>query len=135
MAYKKKDIYDAAVKAIDNNNLFYFSDIIAWIPCDKTTFYRFFKPESNQYNALKEQLDRNKVVTKSAIRKKLFKSNRSGELLALYRLICTPEERQLLNQQYLEITGKGGKDLFKSKSDSELDSEINELQKKINSSE
>ena len=51
-------------------------------------------------------LEDNKIKTKSAIRAKLFKSQKAAELLALYRLICTPEEHRLLNQQYIEQTVK-----------------------------
>ena len=47
-------------------------------------------------------LDHNKIKTKSSIRAKLYKSEKAAELLALYRLIATPEEHRLLNQQYIE---------------------------------
>ena len=33
---------------------------------------------------------------------KLYKGDKAAELLALYRLICTPEERQNLNQSYID---------------------------------
>lgn len=107
MAYDKTKIYEQAQKAIKDNNLFFIEDIVAWLPCDKTTFYRFFEVESNEYNTIKDLLNQNKVKTKSAIRAKLFKSEKAAELLALYRLICTPEEHQLLNQQYIDHTTKG----------------------------
>ena len=61
MAYKKKEIYESAKKAIKENNLFFIEDIVAWLPCDKTTFYRFFRPESNEYNNLRTLLDINKT--------------------------------------------------------------------------
>jgi hypothetical protein len=112
MAYKKKEIFNQALEAITKNNLFFIEDIVAFIPCDKTTFYRFFAPDSNEYNILKNELEQNKIKTKSSIRAKLYKSDKAGELLALYRLICTTEEHRLLNQQYTELTGKGGKDLI-----------------------
>ena len=105
MAYDRKKIYEQAQKAIKDNNLFFVEDIVAWLPCDKTTFYRFFEVESNEYNTLKALLDENKTKPKSAIRAKLFKSQKAAELLALYRLICTKEEHQLLNQQYIEHAG------------------------------
>lgn len=110
MAYKKKEIFEQAREAVEKNNLFFIEDIVAFIPCDKTTFYRFFPPESNEYNALKAALETNRIRTKSSIRAKLYTSSKAAELLALYRLICTPEERKLLNQQYVELTGKDGKD-------------------------
>lgn len=109
MAYDRKKIYNQAIDAIKENNLFFIEDIIAFIPCNKDTFYRFFPKDSDEYDTLKRLLDDNKVRTKSSIRAKLFKSQKAAELLALYRLICTPEEHQKLNQQYIDHTSKGEK--------------------------
>jgi len=109
MAYDRKKIYNQAIDAIKENNLFFIEDIIAFIPCNKDTFYRFFPKGSDEYDTLKRLLEDNKVRTKSSIRAKLFKSQKAAELLALYRLICTPEEHQKLNQQYIDHTSKGEK--------------------------
>lgn len=105
MAHDRNKIYEQAQKAIKENNLFFIEDIIAFIPCSKFYFYDAFPVDSNEYNTLKGLLEENKTKTKSAIRAKLFKSQKAAELLALYRLICTKEEHQLLNQQYIEHTG------------------------------
>ena len=102
MAYNKKEIFEQAKTAINDNNLFFIDDIVAWLPISKPTLYEFFPLESNELNILKRMLNINKVRTKSAIRAKLFKGQKAAELLALYRLICTPEERKALNQQYIE---------------------------------
>ena len=102
MAYNKKEIFEQAKTAIKENNLFFIDDIVAWLPISKPTLYEFFPLESNELNILKRMLNINKVRTKSAIRAKLFKGQKAAELLALYRLICTPEERKALNQQYIE---------------------------------
>ncbi len=109
MAYDRKKIFEQAKTAIKENNLFFIEDIIAFIPCNKDTFYRFFPKGSDEYDTLKRLLEDNKVRTKSSIRAKLFKSQKAAELLALYRLICTPEEHQKLNQQYIDHTSKGEK--------------------------
>lgn len=109
MAHNKAQIYEQAQAAIKKNNLFFIEDIIAFIPCSKFYFYDAFPIDSNEYNNLKSLLEENKVKTKSAIRSKLFKSNKAAELLALYRLICTKEEHQLLNQQYIDHTSGGEK--------------------------
>ena len=107
MAYNQKEIYNQCEEAIKKNNLFFIEDIVAFIPCDKTTFYRFFPVDCNEYNTLKGLLDENKVKTKSAIRSKLFKGNKASELLALYKLICTDEERDALSMQKIDHTSKG----------------------------
>lgn len=104
--YNKKDLFEQAKRAIKENNLFFFSDIIAFLPCHTDTFYQYFRPKSKEHSELRSMLENNKIKTKSAIRAKLFKSQKAAELLALYRLICTPEEHRLLNQQYIEQTIK-----------------------------
>jgi adenylate kinase family enzyme len=104
MAYDKNKIYEQAEEAIKKNNLFFVEDIVAFLPCSKPTFYDFFPKNSNELNTLKDLLEDNKIKTKSSIRAKLWKSNRASELLALYRLIATPEEHQKLNQSYVEQT-------------------------------
>jgi ATP phosphoribosyltransferase regulatory subunit HisZ len=107
MAYNRDKIYEQAEEAIKKHNLFFIEDIVAFIPCNKDTFYRFFPTDSDEYDKLREFLDDNKVKTKSSIRAKLWKSNKASELLALYRLIATPEEHQKLNQSYVDHTTKG----------------------------
>ena len=107
MAYDRAKIYEQAQKAIKENNLFFIEDVVAWLPIAKKTFYEFFPVESDECNTLKDLLEENKVTTKSEIRKKLFKSEKAAELLALYRLVCTNEEHRKLNQQYIDHTSKG----------------------------
>lgn len=102
MAYDKNKLFKQAEQAIKNNNLFFIEDIVAFIPCNKDTFYRYFPVISDEYVNLRNLLEENKVKTKSSIRAKLYKSSKAAELLSLYRLICTKEERQKLNQQYIE---------------------------------
>ena len=115
MAHNKEKIYQQAIEAVEKHNLFFIEDVVAFIPCDKTTFYRFYPVDSNEYNTIKDLLEQNKIRTKSAIRAKLFKGEKASELLALYRLICTPEEHRLLNQQYIEnkVTVKNNDHDFK----------------------
>jgi hypothetical protein len=129
--YQPQDLYNQAVIAIRDNNLFFIEDIVAWLPCDKTTFYRLFPvelpedvteysedqkkfiiideegKECNGYNSLKALLDNNKIVTKSSIRAKLYKGSKAPELIALYKLICTDEERRSLSMQAIDHTSRG----------------------------
>jgi len=104
--YDKKELILTAKKVIKENNLFFIEDIVAWLPCSKTTFYEYFPADSDEMNDFKAMLDENKIKTKSAIRAKLFRSDKAGELLALYRLICDSDERRMLNQQYIEMEAK-----------------------------
>ena len=109
MAYDKKKIYKQAEEAITKNNLFFIEDIVAFLPISKKTYYEYFPLESNESNTLKELLEANKVKTKSSIRAKLYKSGKSSELIPLYRLIGTLEEKRALNQSYVDHTTDGEK--------------------------
>lgn len=109
MAYDKTKLYDQAKEAIEKNNLFFIEDIVAFIPCGRSWFYENFKDGTDEMDTLKEMLEQNKIKTKSGIRAKLWKSEKAAELLALYRLIATPEEHQKLNQSYIDHTSKGEK--------------------------
>lgn len=107
MAYDKEKIFKQAKEQIKENNLFFVQDIVAFVPCSRSTFYELFPDGSDELDTFKELLESNKVVTKSSIRAKLWKSNKAAELLALYRLIATTEEHQKLNQSYIDHTSKG----------------------------
>src|SRR5690554_1056646 len=107
MAYDKKKLFKQATEAIEKNNLFFIEDVAAFIPCNKSTLYKHFPVDSDELNALKELLEQNKIKTKSSIRAKLYKSAKAAELLALYRLIATPDEHRRLNQSYVDHTTKG----------------------------
>jgi len=109
MAYDKAKLYEQAKEAIEKNNLFFIEDIVAFIPCGRSWFYENFKDGTDEMDTLKEMLEQNKIKTKSGIRAKLWKSEKAAELLALYRLIATPEEHQKLNQSYIDHTSKGEK--------------------------
>lgn len=109
MGYDKAKLYEQAKEAIEKNNLFFIEDIVAFIPCGRSWFYENFKDGTDEMDTLKEMLEQNKIKTKSGIRAKLWKSEKAAELLALYRLIATPEEHQKLNQSYIDHTSKGEK--------------------------
>ncbi|CAA7196826.1 hypothetical protein [Chryseobacterium potabilaquae] len=109
MAYKKKEIFEKAKEVIPQYKLFFIEDIVSFLPCDKTTFYRFFPPECNEYNELKELLEKNRVELKVSMRSKWYTSNAPVLQMALMKLIATPEELQKLSQTYIDHSNKGGK--------------------------
>ncbi len=102
MAYNKEKIYKQAEEAIKSHNLFFIEDIVAFLPCNKDTFYRFFPTDSDEYDTLKELLETNKIDTKVKLRVKLANGTKAAEILALYKLIATDEERRALQMQYTE---------------------------------
>jgi len=107
MAYDKQKIFEQAKEMIVKHKLFFIEDIVAFLPCDKTTFYRFFEPESNEYNELKGLLETNRVELKVSMRSKWYKSNAPALQMALMKLIATPEELRKLSMNHTDLTTNG----------------------------
>ena len=95
MAYDRNKIFKQAQDVIREHNLFFIDDIVAWLPISKPTFYEFFPLEANELNELKKLLEDNKVRMKTSIRAKLYKG-KGADLIALYKMICTDEERKAI---------------------------------------
>lgn len=95
MAYDRNKIFKQAQDVVKEHNLFFIDDIVAWLPISKPTFYEFFPLESNELNELKKMLEDNKVRMKTSIRAKLYKG-KGTDLIALYKMICTDEERKAI---------------------------------------
>ena len=107
MAYDKNKIFEQAKEAIVKNKLFFIEDIVAFLPCDKTTFYRFFEVNCNEYNELKDLLETNRTELKVSMRSKWYKSNAPALQMALMKLICTDDERKMLSMTHTDVTTNG----------------------------
>lgn len=105
MAYNKIKIFEQSKFVIKKHRLFFIEDVVAYLPCSKPTFYEFFPPESNELNILKELLETNKIEIKVEIRQKLLKGEKAAELIALYKLICSDDERRALSMQEIKHSG------------------------------
>lgn len=106
MAYDTKELEKKAIEAIDKHNLFFIEDVVAYLPCSKTTFYAKGLHESNE---LMEKLETNRMHTKNALRKKWFASDNATLQMALMKIIASNEERQKLSQTYVDHTSGGDK--------------------------
>ena len=107
MAYDKQKIFEQAKEMIVKHKLFFVEDIVAFLPCNKTTYYEFFPTESNESNELKELLNKNRTELKVSMRSKWYKSNAPALQMALMKLICNDEERRMLSMQHNDITTNG----------------------------
>lgn len=111
MAYKTEDLLKTALKAIEKHRLFFIEDIIAFLPCHKSTFYEHFPNDSDNYKRMVDELEKNRIELKVSMRSKWYKSNAPALQMALMKLIATPEELRKLSVNYQEVdhTTKGEK--------------------------
>ena len=100
MAYDRKKIFEQAKEVIVKHKLFFIEDIVSFLPCDKTTFYRFFEPDSNEYNELKELLETNRVTLKVSMRSKWYQSESPALQMGLMKLLSNSEELRKLSMTH-----------------------------------
>jgi hypothetical protein len=106
--YNKEQLLKQAKQAIVKNNLYFVEDIVGYLPCTRSSFYRIFPSDSEEFLSLKESLEKNRIKAKTQIRHNLELNNTNPTAqLALYRMIATPEERAAINMQKMDITTNG----------------------------
>ena len=98
--YDRKKIFEQAKEVIEKHKLFFIEDIVSFLPISKPTFYDFFKTDSNEFNDIKDLLEKNRVEVKSAMRSKWFKSENPTLQVSLMKLICTDDERKKLSMTH-----------------------------------
>jgi AcrR family transcriptional regulator len=103
--YDRKKIFEQAKDVIVKNKLFFIEDIVAFLPCSKSTFYEHFPNESDLYKKLVELLETNRTELKVSMRSKWYKSNAPALQMALMKLLSTPEELRLLSMNTQSFEG------------------------------
>jgi hypothetical protein len=104
MAYDKKKIFEQAKEVIVKHKLFFFDDIIAFLPIASSTFYAWEMEKSEE---LKELLNQNRTELKVSMRSKWYKSNSPALQMALMKIIATPEELKKLSMHHSDVTTNG----------------------------
>lgn len=107
VVYDKAKMYRLCIRNIKVHQLLIITDVIGLLPCSHPTFYVMFPPGSSEFLEIKDLLNKNKIRVKADIRRKLKKSSKAAELLSLYRLAATSEERIALNQRFIDHTSNG----------------------------
>jgi hypothetical protein len=106
MAFNKEIIYKQALEVASHPSCYMIEDIIAGLPCGKTTFYDLFPNESDELNTLKEQLEQNKIKIKKDLRSKWYNGNNLTGQITLYKLLATKEEREAISMQQVNSSNE-----------------------------
>jgi hypothetical protein len=106
MAYDRVKLFEQAKKVTIENNLFFIDDIIAYLPCSKSSFYEFYPDGSDELDKLKELLEVNRTTIKVSLRKKWYDSDNATLQMGLMKLIANPEEHRRLSQTHQEHSGE-----------------------------
>jgi len=106
MAYNKDKLYNQAIDVATKEKCYFIEQVVSFMPCGKVTFYDYFPIDSNEMNAIKAILDKNKIEIKSAMYKKWFDSDNATLQLAFFKLIGDDNERKALSTNWNEHSGE-----------------------------
>jgi hypothetical protein len=99
MAYNYLELEKQSIEAIEKYKLFFFEDIIAYLPCSKETFYNHKLHESD---SIKSALTKVKTEIKVSMRSKWYKSDNPTLQMGLMKLIASPDELRQLSMTHVE---------------------------------
>ena len=107
MEWNTKKLLEKALEEIEkDDNILFIEDVVAACGVSKKTFYKYIVKDSEEYEKVWDAITDNRIKVKKYIRLKLRLSGKAAELLSLYRMICTDDERRAINQQYVEMSGQ-----------------------------
>jgi len=104
MAYNKEKLYKEILKVSEAGTCFFIEDLCDLVGISKETFYRLFPIDSNENDTIKTNLRKNKATMKVNIRMAWYKNPNGANGIALYKLICSKEERIKLSQQQVDLS-------------------------------
>lgn len=99
--YTLEGLKPLALEAIKKFGLFFVTDLEAYMPCTRVTMWKL---GLNDDKDIVKALNDNKINVKVGLRQKWYKSNSSSLQMALYKLVGTDEERDILNSYKIDMT-------------------------------
>ena len=111
MLYDKVKIFEQAKKAIVENRLIQVQEILAYVPCGKSTFYHFFPENSEELDILKELIETQKILIRVPMRKKWEESDRDALQIALMKMVASDEQRKKLSLSYHDDSNNEEKEI------------------------
>ena len=91
---------------------------------------QFYNLKLEKSDNIKEAIHQNRAKGTGYLLNKWISSDNATLQIAAYRLICTPEERQMLNQQYIEMKQIQDKDMTPEETRDFVISTLKELKKR-----
>lgn len=105
MAYDPKELEKKALAAIKKHKLMFIEHIVAFLPCDKTTFYAH---KLNESNSIKKAVEEMRVSKKTKMLSNWIDSETPSLQIAAMKMISEEHEAHRLNGSRQEIKHEGG---------------------------
>ena len=84
-SYTTAELFKRAKEIIPKYKLIFIEDVCAYLGISKPTFYVHLPVGSDEFNELRDLLDKNCIDIKVGLRKKWFESDNATLQMALYK--------------------------------------------------
>ena len=101
MGSTKEEHEKAILKIVKENNIMFIEHI--WNYYFRLRKSQFYNLGLEKSEAIRSAIDNNRAKEVNKMLNNWFENKNSTLQIAAMRLICTPEQRQMLNQQYIEM--------------------------------
>ncbi len=98
MAYNTEELYKMALKIVKEKKVRTIEDLVSYMPCEKAAFYDHFPIDSNKSNAIRKELDQNKVAFKERLVNMWTSLSHTSPAtqIFLYKLCANKEEKEAI---------------------------------------
>lgn len=93
------ELVDQCIETAKKFSVLFITELVSFLPFSRQTFYKYKLHENPE---IKQTIEDIKVFRKQGLRAKWYDSNNPTVQIALYKLICTPEERRVLSNSDFE---------------------------------
>ena len=106
MTYDTEELYEMALATSKEKKARSIEDLVSYMPCDKTTFYKHFPVKSNEFNTIKKEIDQNKVEIKERLVSMWTSLTHTSPAtqIFLYKLCANKEEREAIYDTSIKAT-------------------------------
>jgi hypothetical protein len=100
--YDKDTVFKKAIEAIKKYRLIHIDKIFAFVGVSKTTFYNYFPKDSDELNAIKEEILNIKIRGAVKMLNKFEDSDDKTLNIAYFKIVCSDEEWKRLSSSQTE---------------------------------
>jgi len=100
MTYTKKQLEKMALEAIANNNITTITELSAFLPICRTTFYN---KNLDKVQTIQDAITHERLCMKHKLKKKWFESDNASLQIALYKLMAEEDEWMRLTSQRHQV--------------------------------
>ena len=97
-------LFADVMEAIKTHNVWTLSEVPNFVGVTRNTIYNHFPVGSERMTAINEAIEANRMKSRVSLRAAMFKKKDPSCLIALYKMIATPDERKALAAHFIETS-------------------------------